>query len=346
MVAQILQDCQLTPFKDGYLLDLPNYTISNYNEFKNQIQQIGGVWKNGKGFYFSEDPTILINWLKKGNLDFKKKNNFYATPDNVAFEMVENIHLYNGIKILEPSAGQGVFIEALIERFMNDDNLEEIEIHFCEIDEYNYIFLERLQIECGINTIIKGKKLKLKGFFGDFLTLDLPPIYDLIIGNPPFTGVENHIKKMINCLAGEIEGDCSNIQIILPSSFYQLKQGTYHYQGKYRNDDYCESKNLLKVIKHQNFTFYTSIQLLDKKTFSKAMANVQTAIFSISGIFSEGFYAEEEEEIPKKMKAKKEKILEKPKEIQAIPQPEIIAQESENTPQKEVTIPKPQLSLF
>jgi hypothetical protein len=368
MIPQILEDSKLSEHKSGgYLLELPKYTISDYAGFKNQMQQIGGVWKNGKGFYFQEDPTILLNWLKKGNLDFKKKNNFYATPDDVAFEMVQNIHLYNGIKILEPSAGQGVFVKALIERFMNDEDLEEMEVHFCEIDEYNYMFLEKLELWCAVNNGVRNKKLKLKGYFGDFLTLDLAPIYDLVIGNPPFTGAENHIKKMINCLAGEKQGDCSNIEIILPMGFSQVKK--HQNNRDYTNDDYKENTKLSNLLKHPNFNFYTSIHLLDKKTFSKAMANVSTAVFSISGIFNEGSYTEEEEEEekpqktekkPKIKKEKTEKVAEKPKEIEVTPQPEIInqevphcevvTQESEITPQQEVkkgtSIPKPQLSLF
>lgn len=287
---QILKDSQIKNFKNGYLLVLPEYEINDFADFKKQILHIGGKWKTGKGFYFEQDPTAKIEGLKKGELNYKKKFDFYPTPDAVCEKIVSEINLWNGIKILEPSAGQGAFLRVLFYEIVRQ-KIEDVIIHYCEIDANNEPYLEEMILLGLAQCTLYGLRTKVKKVSDDFLKLENEK-YDLIVANPPFKDADIHIKKMIDCLAGFKNEECSEIVCILPSSYYKngwfmplgLGDNTFDKNGN--KPDNIESEKLLKLLQHDNFTFYTSIEALPKRTFAKSMASVESAIFSISAIYN------------------------------------------------------------
>lgn len=289
-MKEIISDCKIVTFKGGYLLKLPEYEIKDFQDFKKQILHIGGKWKTGKGFYFEQNPTAKIEGLKRGELNYKKKFDFYPTPDAVCEKIVSEINLWHGIKILEPSAGQGAFLRVLFYEIVCQ-KIEDVTIHYCEIDANNDPYLEEI-IKLGLlQCVLHGLRTNVKKVGDDFLKLENEK-YDLILANPPFKDADIHIKKMIDCLAGYIDEECSNIVCILPSSYYRAGWfmpfgiGDMSFDKNGDKPDKIESEKLLKLMQHQNFTFYTDIEILPKRTFGKSMASVQTAIFYISCIFN------------------------------------------------------------
>ncbi|MFX0180790.1 MAG: hypothetical protein ACFE78_11410, partial [Candidatus Hodarchaeota archaeon] len=104
------------------------------------------------------------------------------TPEYIAEFMVENIvkliednNLFENkrqnltdLRILEPSAGRGVFLKLLIENKFSDITAYETDIN-----------LKNILIEC-----YPTVKFKFENFLGS----DLNDSYDIIIGNPPYLG--------------------------------------------------------------------------------------------------------------------------------------------------------------
>ena len=101
---------------------------------------------------------------------------FYPTPREVIFEMLENVSIENKT-VLEPSAGKGDIIDELY-------NLGAKNVLFCENNE-------------DLQKISKTKGTFLKD---DFLTVKPEDVshIDLIVMNPPFSADEKHISHAYN----------------------------------------------------------------------------------------------------------------------------------------------------
>ncbi len=115
---------------DGNIVRLPDWTLDRklYLEVAKSLELIGGSWKSGKtkGFVFNNDPTDLLKKLNSsGSSDFKQESKinlkkefqFFATPADLADELVGYADIKDGMMILEPEAGQGAIVEAIYRAF-------------------------------------------------------------------------------------------------------------------------------------------------------------------------------------------------------------------------------------
>lgn len=180
---EILQNCTV----NGNIVKLPNIQLDRkfYMEIANALNLIGGKWKGGKvaGFVFQTDPTDLLYEIANGGKrNLKKEFQFFATPDDLADELVELARIHDDDIILEPSAGQGGIIKAI--------NKVTTAIPDCyELMDVNRIVLNK-----------SGLKFNLIGedFFGHS-----GKFYTKIIANPPFSKGQDmvHLRKMYDCLA-------------------------------------------------------------------------------------------------------------------------------------------------
>jgi hypothetical protein len=177
----ILRECSV----DGNVVKLPAIQLdrSMYQEVAKALQKIGGKWKGGKvgGFVFDFDPTELLSEVAGGeDRNLKKEFQFFATPEELARQMVHMAELYVGNEVLEPSAGQGAIIKAINEFGINPDCYE--------LMPQNQEVLRK-----------SGLGFNLIG--DDFLTHE-GKNYDRIIANPPFSKNQDidHIRKMYECL--------------------------------------------------------------------------------------------------------------------------------------------------
>jgi phospholipid N-methyltransferase len=181
---EVLKECTI----EGNVVKLPEGQLDRkvYLEVKKSLELINGKWKGGKvmGFVFQEDPTELLAQVANGEKrNLKKEYQFFATPDELATELVDLANIEFGDSVLEPSAGQGAIIKAIRKQFPN------IRICAVELMDINRTFLKKFE-----NIELFDEK--------DFMNHPEHCTYDIIIANPPFTKNQDidHVMKMYSML--------------------------------------------------------------------------------------------------------------------------------------------------
>lgn len=176
-VIEVIKQCSA----DGNVLRLPKMELSreDYLAVKKAVEKNGGKWKGGKTFSFvfsDRDAADVIDSMVNGSADI------FATPFDVADFMVSKLEIQPYEKILEPSAGNGALINAVL-RLHND-----ITIDCYELNPLNRKVLEKM---ANVNVL------------GDDFTKRVDnEEYDVIIANPPFSKNQDiiHLIKMWNNL--------------------------------------------------------------------------------------------------------------------------------------------------
>ena len=164
---------------EGNVIKLPSQNLPNYAEVKKVMQNNLGKYKGGKtmGFDFTYDPSGLLKALQDGQeVNMKKKFHFFPTPPDAISFVLTMVMPMNGERILEPSAGQGQFIDGIQ--------------NFCSVPN---------QIDCIEINPINRAVLKEKGhnlIHDDFLTFECGEKYNMCIANPPFKDYIEHAYKM------------------------------------------------------------------------------------------------------------------------------------------------------
>ncbi|EKD86164.1 MAG: hypothetical protein ACD_37C00436G0004 [uncultured bacterium] len=124
----------------------------------------------------------------------KKETGSYYTPEIISDFIVKRIFntkyykLSKKISVLEPSVGDGIFIQSLLSNAVSkkmDASLEIVERDSKELDKAVSLFKG-----------FKNKKIKLESHLLDFLEFQKTnqKKYDLVIGNPPYIK-KNHLTK-------------------------------------------------------------------------------------------------------------------------------------------------------
>lgn len=113
-------------------------------------------------------------------------NEFYPTPPKIIEKMLTGIKFNKIDTILEPSAGRGNIVSAIIAKY--------------EVQRYCYsnreIDIEVVEIDPSLRHILKGRGYRV--IHDDFLTLHTYKRYDLIIMNPPFSAGDKHLLKAMD----------------------------------------------------------------------------------------------------------------------------------------------------
>ena len=141
---------------------------TTYVKLQEVIGMLGGKWnKSKKGFIFETDPTPLYTqFIETGTLILPENLDFFATQQILGKDVVTMAAIKNGMKILEPSAGDGGLAD-IIAKYVPAANID------CyEKDEKR-------------QSILRSKGYNVLG--ADFL--ESIPIrgYDRVIMNPPFS---------------------------------------------------------------------------------------------------------------------------------------------------------------
>lgn len=155
-----------------------------YARINQVLEALGGKWKKSvRGHVFSTDPSsALDSLLATGTVSLPKDYEFFATLGPLGRNTVLRADLRPGMKVLEPSAGEGALAE-LIAEVVGKKNV------LCmEIDP------NRVAI------------LREKGFTvipGDFLLQSPASLYDRVVMNPPFSRYQDvqhvtHAVKFLN----------------------------------------------------------------------------------------------------------------------------------------------------
>ena len=184
-INEIIKDCTIA---DGNVIRLPNIQLerADYMKVKKLFESNGGKWKGGKtqGFVFDSDAKSILARLQSGDTsNRKKKFQFFETPADIAHKLavrlgdVEPTH-----RILEPSAGRGALIKAVLEEWPEQ-----------MVDCYELMEENREELAKIPNARLLGN---------DFLEAEVG-MYDKIIANPPFANNQDikHVTKMWEHLA-------------------------------------------------------------------------------------------------------------------------------------------------
>ena len=118
---------------------------------------------------------------------FKNVPDFYPTPPQLIQKMLDKLDFRMLSSILEPSAGSGHLVEAIIEKFKNSRSYYYSKEAIWDIDtiEKN----EELQM------VLRGKGYRV--IYDDYLTYNTYKSYDCIIANFPFSEGDKHLLKAL-----------------------------------------------------------------------------------------------------------------------------------------------------
>ncbi|HEY1171067.1 MAG TPA: hypothetical protein VGH19_06810 [Verrucomicrobiae bacterium] len=189
-ILEILKRCRC----EGTSLFLPEGGLDRniYEQVNKILTNLGGKWNTKKKAHiFDEDPADAIQdaimfGLVERAVDEKKLTQFFATPADLAERMVMQAGIMPEHTVLEPSAGEGSIIAAIMEQCPT-----RLSIGVCELDA------KRQQI------LLKKFGPVINWLGTDFMKLDRNLRFDRIIMNPPFRNGQDieHVYRAFNLLA-------------------------------------------------------------------------------------------------------------------------------------------------
>lgn len=166
-----------------YLPPISDGALTNYPEVRKALLNAGAKYKRNT-FIFPSDAQPFVDRLCSGeSINIKKEFQFFPTPADIADWLIELADLKAEHRILEPSAGQGAIIDAIVRQF------PEMMVECFEVMPENAAILE------------KHNSASVIGY--DFLKTDIEDeSFDRIIANPPFSKNQDidHINDMFQCL--------------------------------------------------------------------------------------------------------------------------------------------------
>jgi hypothetical protein len=93
--------------------------IPDWGALKSVMEALGGKWRTKKGFLFAEDVDAkeLVRLAQEtGEILDEKEAEFFETPDWLADQLAEWVDPQDGDILLEPSAGRGAIVRAIVKR--------------------------------------------------------------------------------------------------------------------------------------------------------------------------------------------------------------------------------------
>ena len=118
---------------------------------------------------------------------FNNIKDFYPTPDSLIREMLNRIDFKMISSVLEPSAGDGRLVEAVINKMKCAHNSYYNKDKKWDIDT--------IEIEQNLRHVLTGKGHRV--VHDDFLTYNSLKHYDLIVANFPFSEGDKHLLKAL-----------------------------------------------------------------------------------------------------------------------------------------------------
>jgi hypothetical protein len=184
-VLQVLNAMTVTN-DDGQFRGVLNGQLDRdlYTRTNRALEAIGGKWSRGaKAHIFTSDPREQLAGLLDTGTMTVERDGFFETPSSVIRRMLEIIPCSNDDgHILEPSAGNGAIVKALLNQRILSSRIWCVERN-------------------------PDRALKLRGYVGDvfccdFLIWNSPMEFDRIYMNPPFEEEQDirHVKHAYSML--------------------------------------------------------------------------------------------------------------------------------------------------
>jgi DNA (cytosine-5)-methyltransferase 1 len=135
------------------------------------------------------DTATLVRIAELCNANRDKDAAFY-TNKFIINEIMNSLPVIgkDEIRILEPSVGAGSFLPFLFKKYAN---ISKVVIDVIDINEAS---LEILKII--LSKVEIPKNFEINFYCHDFLTFEMPYVYDLTIGNPPYSKLKSISPKM------------------------------------------------------------------------------------------------------------------------------------------------------
>ena len=197
---------------------------------------------------------------------FKNIEGFYPTPNELISKMFLKLDFKRIKTVLEPEAGKGDIVKAIIERNKTQYGWETHKINDIDCIEQNSY----------LSSILRDEGFRV--VHNDFLTFDTYKEYDLIIMNPPFSDGDKHLLKAIKlqenggqiiCLlnAETLKNPYSNIRQQLVRKLYELDADIEYIQNGFVDAERPTGVEIAMVYINIPQKVYTS-DLLDGLTKS------------------------------------------------------------------------------
>ncbi|ORM55941.1 restriction endonuclease subunit M [Pantoea conspicua] len=156
-----------------------------YTRTNKVIEAAGGKWnRKAKAHVFDIDASDRIEQIiLTGDVVVPKDDfEFFPTPPDVAKHVIRLADVRDGMKVLEPSAGQGALAKAAHDAAAN-------------------VMIDMYELMPANNEALHALNLRLSGIGDpvDFLRVEPAPIYDRVVMNPPF-GRQADIKHVTHAL--------------------------------------------------------------------------------------------------------------------------------------------------
>ena len=184
-VMLVLDECRVEDLK----LFLPDRQLDRklYVAVNKVLALLGGKWnRKAKAHLFGEPIREKFGavMLTGEVIDLKRELQFFETPATVVAELLAN--LPEGMTVLEPSAGKGAIVRALLGH--------QCRVVACEQHEPFRHTLREFEASALFSMVEER----------DFLAVrpsDYPP-FDAVVANPPFTRQQDvtHVSHMIDFL--------------------------------------------------------------------------------------------------------------------------------------------------
>jgi phospholipid N-methyltransferase len=156
-----------------------------YVQVDRVLRDLGGKWNRKHAAHvFSNDPSEQFDEvIRTGEIAPPQKNGFFPTPLELSRYVVERASLAPSHAVLEPSAGTGNLVEAIIGNEPGISSVTAFEIDPARVSTIKNRFPGdgRVDIHCG-----------------DFMLSEKPdPGYDRVVMNPPFERLQDvrHVMR-------------------------------------------------------------------------------------------------------------------------------------------------------
>lgn len=165
-----LQNATITAVDDQWQLVMPAMERADYQESNRILETLGGKWhRSSKSHVFSSDPSYTIAKIVERGVYLDPRDlGFFPTPSDLVNAMVEAAGLKPGMRVLEPSAGNGAITKAAI-AVVGQGQVDCLEFYPGHISQ--------LQAIAGKSHVSEK----------DFLKETPRDVYDVVLMNPPFS---------------------------------------------------------------------------------------------------------------------------------------------------------------
>lgn len=145
-----------------------------YEQVNKALEGAGGKWNRGKRVHvFERDPREALGLaVTTGEaVNGRTARQAFYTPRALAERVAKHANLTPGMRVLEPSIGEGALVAAAVAE------CPRLSVTGYDTDEVVIIKVATAEWRAGVKLVCT-----------DFLTVAPEPTYDAVLMNPPFTG--------------------------------------------------------------------------------------------------------------------------------------------------------------